>query len=215
MMSKPVNHRAAASALLAGLLALGTQGALAQTAAVQAPRPDKPLDKALYMKIFEYRLLGAGQEVTCDAGPGDCEVTIDISQVTTPGGGLYCLAQLPETIRVKGTTNGGPAKNKKIVWSLKLDPQIDTTKFTFRFQDKFGILVIDNPDGQIHGYKIGHGGSGPNPNDPMKFQVQDKRNKKSQNDKPVAIYLPVILQNETATKIDSLCGAADPRIVND
>ena len=34
MLSKPVNHRAAASALLAGLLALGTQGALAQTAAL-------------------------------------------------------------------------------------------------------------------------------------------------------------------------------------
>lgn len=213
MMSKPVNHRAAASALLAGLLALGTQGTLAQTAAVQAPRPDKPLDKALYMKIFEYRLLGAGQEVPCDEGDDDCGVTIDISQVTTPSGELYCLAQMPETIKVKGTTNGGQERNKKIVWSLKLDSQIDRTKFSFKFEDQFGILVIDNPrPKQIHDYRIG-AGSGPHANDPMYFHVKNRRNKKPN----VAIYFPVILQTEIkgGVEVVSLCGAADPRIIND
>jgi hypothetical protein len=214
MKSKPVNHRAAAGALLAGLLALGAQGALAQATAAQAPRPDKPLDKALYMKIFEYRLLGAGQVVDCLETSSDCEVTIDISQVTTPSGDLFCLAQLPETIKVKGTTHGGREKNKKMVWSLKLGSQIDPTKFTFRFQDKFGILVVKNPKPeQIHGYKIGTG-SGTHANNPMYFHVQNRRNNKG-ND---AVYLPVILQTEAkpdGTKVESLCGAADPRIIND
>lgn len=110
------------------------------------------------------------------------------------------MAALPSEIFVHGT--GPAAAERLMVWTLK--PAAGSTA-TYEFQPKNGILVVDNPQSQLKGEGIGDGSGG---TDKAKYHWTNKRKKKVE-----MVYLPIILQR--VGNVVSLCGAADPKVVND
>jgi hypothetical protein len=174
--------------LVACLYALLAQGVLAQ--GTQAPKA--PAKKA---SPWARHALLMGPPVSCAAGASRCDVPVTMSQGSVSGVSV-CLARVADEIKVPGGDSGRPMD---IVWSLDRPTLPGVELF---FQAKHGILVVDNLNGQLR--VVGHGSS------PTQFIVKNLRNRKGDS-----IYLPVILQRDTATGVVSLCAASDPKVVND
>ena len=100
---------------------------------------------------------------------------------------------------IKVKIRSGSPPTKTIAWNLT-PPNLAGVQFSF--QDKNGILVIEDPNTQLQPGNIGASNA--------QFVVKNKR--KKTND---AIYLPIIVQTETATGVVTLCAASDPKIVNE
>lgn len=137
-----------------------------------------------------------GPPVECADDDSQCDVPVTMKQGTVDGL-TVCLARVAAEIKVK--KRGGFPPTKKIAWNLT-PPNM--SGFEFSFQDKNGILVIEDPETQLQPGNIGASNA--------QFVVKNKR-KKTNN----AIYLPIIVQTETATGVVTLCAAADPKIVNE
>ena len=163
----------------------------------QAVPSAEKFDKLVPLKVFERFLTTMGPPQTCSA---NCEVTITMSLIGPDDG--YCLATLGD-VTFSGTASGN--RPKSIVW--KLSPPTLGTKL-FYFQPKNGILVVDDPNAQMFGGGVGDGSGGPNP-DVSKYHFKNKHNKTN-----TAIFLPIVLQTDTTTGVVTMCGAADPKIVN-
>lgn len=136
----------------------------------------------------------AGSTVTCEANNNPCPVTVEITQVPFDGYN-YCLAKLPGEIKVLGSGPSGTPKS--IVWNL-VPPAIGTTKFSFETNN--GILIVSDANKQNPKGKIGTSAA--------QFIVKNQRKKPGE-----AVYLPVIVQTDSAGVV-TLCGAWDPKIVN-
>jgi hypothetical protein len=118
----------------------------------------------------------------------------------TPGtvdGTSVCLARVSSEVKVKIRSGNPPLK--KIAWNLTPPA---STGVEYSFQPKHGILVVDGPNGQLNPGSIGASKA--------QFVIKNKRNSKGE-----WVYLPIILQTETATGIQTLCAASDPKIVNE
>ena len=137
-----------------------------------------------------------GPPFPCADNDSQCDVPVNMT-VGTVGGVSVCLATVPEKIMVTVRSGFPPAKT--IAWNLT-PPNSGSMEFSF--QPKNGILVLDNPHGQVNSGSIGTSNA--------QFIVKDKRNRQAD-----AIYLPIILQTDTATGIVTLCAASDPKIVNE
>ncbi|MES3012802.1 MAG: hypothetical protein V4750_03610 [Pseudomonadota bacterium] len=156
------------------------------------------------LKILQATVVKMSGPVACPNSGADCNITIAMNKATVNGVD-YCVGLLPEEIRFANTTSAGTTK--KIVWTLD-PPTMAGMEFYFQPKSGIGILIVDDTtNGQFHSGAVGNGGA-----NPKKFQynLKNKHNKKG-----AAIYLPIILQRDTSNGVVSLCGAADPKIVND
>jgi hypothetical protein len=168
--------------------------ALAQTEAKK-----REFRRELPLIVLPPSLVPFSAPVDCDVASPKCPVEIVILE--GPINGVQaCIANLPSEIKVHGT--GAAAPERLMVWTLK--PPTGSTA-TYEFQPKFGILVVDNPQSQLKGEGIGDGSGG---TDKMQYHWTNKRKKKVE-----IVYLPIILQRVGG--VVSLCGAADPKVVND
>lgn len=157
------------------------------TASAEAKLQGKSLLSLLHPKL-------AGSTVTCAADNSPCTVNVEMTQVPFEGYS-YCLAKLPAEIKVMGT--GSNATPKEIVWNL-VPATIGTTKFAFEANN--GILIVSDPKLQNPKGKIG--------TTPAQFIIKNQRKKIGE-----AVYLPVIVQTDAAG-VATLCGAWDPKIIN-
>ena len=172
----------------------------AQNAAAQSEPAKKPTQREFPVIILPAGFIPFSTPIECtpSAGTG-CQVDIPIIEGVI-NGIQACLANLPSEVRVHGT--GVAAPERLMVWTLK-PPAVSTA--TYEFQPKHGILVVDDPKSQLKNGGIGDGLGG---TDPAQFHWTNKRKQKSE-----VTYLPVILQRLGG--VTSLCGAADPKVVND
>ena len=180
------------------LLALFVGISFAQSAPIKGPPA-----QVLPLIILGTRVVPMLAPIECkpDVTLGaDCVVPITMTQEVV-GGVEVCVANLSSELTMHGASS--TSKTKVIVWSLN-PPSLGGASFAF--QEKFGILVVDNGENQLTDPTIGTGDT-KNPS-PTYFHVTNQLQKLA-----TSIYLPIILQ--TRGKVVTLCAAIDPKIVND
>lgn len=184
------------------LVIVGVAGlsSLSQIAAAQSDPVKKALQRELPVIILPPGLVPFSAPFPCPTGSSTgCQIDIMIQE--GPINGVQaCLANLPSEVRVTGV--GSTATDRLMVWTLK--PPAGSTA-TYEFQTKHGILVVDDPKSQLKNGGIGDGQGG---TDKAQFHWTNRR--KQPNN---ATYLPIILQR--IGNVVSLCGAADPKVVNE
>ena len=180
--------------LAAVLLLVFSNGASAQKKPVE-----KALQRGLPLIVLPPSLAPFSAPIDCNATGTGCAVSIVILEGPINGVDA-CVANLPSEVRVHGTSS--TAAERLMVWTLKLP--VGTTA-TYKFQPKHGILVVDDPKGQLKQGAIGDGLGG---TDPTQYHWVNRRRQRGE-----ATYLPIILREVGG--VVSLCGAADPKVVND
>lgn len=176
---------------------------LADWSAGQVPPSSNPPIRTLPLKILPSSMTTMSAAIGC-AGDSNtdapCPIPITIVETVATDGTKGCQAQMTSELHIKGTS--ALAKEKNIVWTLS------PTKLaggTLAFHPTHGILVItDQHNPQLHD---GGPGNGSVVSD-TQFFVKNRRNSKGES-----TYLPIILL--TTGGIVSLCGAADPKIINE
>ena len=174
--------------LVACLPILLAPAVLAQEAKTTKAEIKTPIRWAAHTKLM-------GPAVECADNDSQCDVPVTMTQGTVDGV-TVCLARVAAEIKVKKRSGSPPLKT--IAWNLT-PPNM--AGFEFSFQDKNGILVIEDPNTQLFPGNVGASHA--------QFVVKNKRKRANE-----AIYLPIIVQTETATGLVSLCAASDPKIVN-
>jgi|GEM_PF-7007028 len=181
-------------------LVLCVLATLAQAAAAQSHSTKKVMQRELPVIILPHGLVPFSVPITCPTGsPTGCQIDIVIQEGLI-NGVQACLANLPSEVKVTGV--GTSAQERLMVWTLK--PPAGSMA-TYEFQPKHGILVVDDPKTQLKNGGIGDGLGG---TDKAQFHFTNKRKQLNE-----ATYLPVILQR--IGSVVSLCGAADPKVVNE
>jgi hypothetical protein len=130
------------------------------------------------------------------------KMTVIVNLFRGTVGGIACTLAtgIPSEIKIKGRGV------RRIVWELDHE-QIGDASYEFELNN--GILIVDQTNNQLPSGNGGRGDGDQNPNSRVHFHYLHRNNvARSQ-----AIYFPIIRQ--TIGKEVSLCGAADPRIVND
>lgn len=168
-----------------------------QGCAVPKPGPATAATPQDVLKLLPRLIVPSGVPLSCTAFP--CTVPVEMH----PGevnGKPYCLAILPDPINLPSPSSG----EKTIVWKLNTASLGNADLY---FQPDFGVLVLDDNKGQIRECKKGNGQGGLSPTE---FHCKHKHNQS----KADTTYVPIILQRDRTSKEVSMCGAADPRIVN-
>jgi hypothetical protein len=134
--------------------------------------------------------------------PGGRVMTITVNLFQGVIGGVVCglATGIPSEIRIHGVGV------RRIVWMLD---RATIGSATYDFEPDNGILILKQTNDQLPRLNGGRGDGSANPGSRIHFHFKHK------NDMPKseAIYFPIIRQ--TIGKEVTLCGAADPRIVND
>lgn len=140
-----------------------------------------------------------------------CRVTVEMSVA-----GDVCTAN------VKGFLTVPKKKTPNIVWTIDRTTDASALNQDFEFPERYGIIVVDDPDDQINSRNNpGKGGWGNGDDDTTTRTLffWDNKNKKAAHAKIAHIYyLPAVQWK----KVESngtinlmLCRAIDPRIVNE
>jgi hypothetical protein len=137
-----------------------------------------------------------GPPHSCASFPCTVPVTMLAGSI---GGKPSCLAQLPDPVNLPRPAGG----EKTIVWELNTSSLPGVVLY---FQTNVGIVVLDDKKVQIRECKSGNGSSVST----TQFHCKHKHNQAG----AVTVYLPIVMQTEISTGEVSMCGAADPRIVN-
>jgi hypothetical protein len=152
--------------------------------------------------LTSLRAFATGKAVECVGTKTECNIDVEIIEVEDAQKVRYCVARIPESVTYRGAGPGADAG--KFVWTLK--PNVIGSA-TFEFQDKFGVLIIDESkgNGQFHDGQIGDG-SGIAKN--YQYHLKNKRKVK----KSEVSYYPIVIKKDG--DVPSLCAAIDPRIIN-
>jgi hypothetical protein len=129
-------------------------------------------------------------------------MTITVNLFRGMVGGVACTLAtgIPSEIRIKGRGV------RRIVW--KLNPErIDDASYEFDLNN--GILIVDQTNDQLPSGNGGRGDGDHNPDSRVHFHYLHRNNVRASK----ATYFPIIRQ--TIGSEVSLCGAADPKVVND
>lgn len=166
------------------------------TMAQSAPAQTLPGKSAPRMGIL------LGPPVLC-TGTADCSVPVTVDRGTTTGSSDFCQVTLPSETKL------GPQILKKIVWTLS---PATIGNATYSFQPDYGILVLTDIGRQIFRSGLGDGVSLLD----YKYYTYHLRSRKGDD----VTYLPVVLQTVPSADaggdpVVTLCGARDPKIVND
>jgi hypothetical protein len=154
--------------------------------------------KKMIAKIAPQLSILAGPPQTCS---GTCTYEITLTRTNVDGFDICFATGLPSEIKVVG-------KDRLLIWKLK-NPSTATTP-TYAFETAVGIVFISQNNTKFNG-EIGDGGS--NPSNTGYYHLKNPNDKKGN-----ASYLPIVLQTvvlPNGKEEVSLCGATDPRIVND
>lgn len=139
---------------------------------------------------------------------GDCPVPVTVYRdTTTTGSRDVCQVML------SSETHVGTQLLKKIVWTLI--PPTSPGNATYSFQPDYGILVLKDGGRQISRAGLGDGSLGSSSS--SMYYAYHLRSRQATDD---VTYLPVVLQTVPSSvsggdPVVTLCGASDPRIVND
>jgi hypothetical protein len=165
-----------------------------------SPALDIPPLEALIRAMREVRLapLYAGPKNTCYIGIR-CDVKIVPIDLYDKAGKLVaCAAQVGE-VEIKLGANPTPNKQTDIYWTIdksSVPPDVD-----YRFAKDLGLIVFSDD----YGSTAKHADTVSAAQVYMKHKYKDSRS--------VVIYYPLVFQHP-ATGAPTLCGSADPQIVN-
>ena len=146
----------------------------------------------------------SGPPILC-TGPGDCSVPVTVNRGTTTAGIDFCQVTLAFE------THLGTQILKKIVWTLN---PVTINDATYSFQPDYGVLILKDGGRQMSRSGLGDGGGGTVLN--YKYYAYHVRNRQSDE----VTYLPIVMQTVPSAVIGgdpvvTLCGASDPKIIND